>query len=260
MKAGFKTVLGLVAVAAAAQVCAQATLYEHEGFYGRRVNAERRISDLNERGFNDRASSLVIHSDRWQVCEDSFFNGQCVVLGPGSYPSLSAMGLNDRVSSVRAINVVNTAYDRDDDRAPPYRDFRRRDGERLYSANVVSVRAVVGPPDQRCWVERDRVDRRANVPGALAGALIGGILGHQIGGGSGRDLATAGGAVAGAVIGGNARSGSGDVQRCANVRGNVRPDFWDVTYVFRGEEHHVQTTEPPGSTITVNGRGEPRLG
>lgn len=37
----------------------------------------------------------------------------------------------------------------------------------------------------------------SNVPAAMAGALIGGILGHQVGNGHGQDLATVGGAIAG---------------------------------------------------------------
>jgi hypothetical protein len=32
-----------------------------------------------------------------------------------------------------------------------------------------------------------------------------------------------------------------------------------VTYEFRGVEHRVQMTAPPGQTIAVNGRGEPRV-
>jgi len=32
-----------------------------------------------------------------------------------------------------------------------------------------------------------------------------------------------------------------------------------VTYNFRGYEHHVQTTTPPGATILVSADGEPRL-
>ena len=93
--------------------------------------------------------------------------------------------------------------------------------------------------------------------------MIGGILGHQIGGGRGRDVATAGGAVAGAAIGANAGRGGGqvyaqDVQRCATVQGQGRPEYWDVTYNFRGLEHRVQMSAPPGRTITVNGNGEPR--
>ena len=91
-------------------------------------------------------------------------------------------------------------------------DYRRRDQERLYEANVTSVRAVVGTPEQRCWVEREQVPQtqsNVNVPGAIAGAVIGGILGHQVGGGTGKDLATAGGAVAGAAIGANVGRDSG---------------------------------------------------
>jgi hypothetical protein len=33
-----------------------------------------------------------------------------------------------------------------------------------------------------------------------------------------------------------------------------------VTYVFKGKEHRMQTTNPPPRTITVNSRGEPRVG
>ena len=104
-----------------------------------------------------------------------------------------------------------------------------------------------------------------NVPGALAGALLGGILGHQIGGGSGKDLATVGGVMAGAALGANAgRDSNGqqvhtqEVQRCASVPSQAQPEFWDVTYEFRGLQHNVQMTTPPGPTITVNQAGEPR--
>jgi uncharacterized protein YcfJ len=124
----------------------------------------------------------------------------------------------------------------------------------------------VGPPEQRCWVERQPVVEErsggANIPGAIIGGVIGGVLGHQIGSGRGRDVATAGGAVAGAAIGANAGNGSHvysqDVQRCTNVSSSANPDYWDVTYNFHGVEHRVQLSTPPGRTIAVNGNGEPR--
>ena len=153
--------------------------------------------------------------------------------------------------------------------APTAYDYRRRENEPLYEAPVTSVRAVVGPPQQRCWVERQVVDTGApgiNVPGAVVGGVVGGILGHQIGSGRGRDLATGIGAVGGAVVGANVgRDAAGtvvytqDVQRCANVSTAPAVDYWDVTYNFRGYEHRVQTTSPPGRTILVNGQGEPRV-
>jgi len=152
--------------------------------------------------------------------------------------------------------------------ATPVYEYRTAPQERLYEVPVTAVRAVVGPPEQRCWVERQQVveDRNdgANVPGAIAGAVIGGVLGHQIGSGRGRDVATAGGAVAGAAIGANVSRGgtqvySQDVQRCAAVEGQPRPDYWDVHYTFRGVEHRVQMSSPPRRTIMVNIYGEPRV-
>jgi uncharacterized protein YcfJ len=269
MNAVMRTVLAVAAVAIPAQAAAQITFYERQGFEGRSFATTKQVGNFQRFGFNDRASSAVVRSNRWEICEDVQFRGRCVVLRPGQYPSLAAMGLNDRVSSVR---IVQRNARVDDRRyAPPpvvAYDYRRRDKERLYEANVTSVRAVVGPPQQRCWVEREQVVQErsgANVPGAIVGAVIGGILGHQIGGGRGRDIATVGGAVVGGAVGANVgRDGGGqqvvtqDVQRCASVPSHARPEFWDVTYIFRGQEHRMQMTSPPGRTVTVNGKGEPR--
>jgi hypothetical protein len=49
------------------------------------------------------------------------------------------------------------------------------------------------------------------------------------------------------------------VQRCEAVPGSGRPAYWDVSYVFRGREYRAQLAFAPGATITVNGRGEPRV-
>jgi uncharacterized protein YcfJ len=268
MNAILGTVLALAGAAFATQAAAQVVLYEREGFQGRSFSTEERVGSLERYGFNDRASSAVVLRDRWEVCEDARFKGRCIVLRPGRYPSLAAMGMNDRVSSVRTVSR-NARFD--DDRYAPapipvYDNHRRRD-ERVYEANVTSVRAVVGPPEQRCWVEHEQVAQErsnANIPGALVGALIGGVLGHQLGAGRGKDVATAGGAVAGAYVGSNIGREGGqqvqtrDVQRCASVPSQARPEYWDVTYNFRGQEHHIQVTAPPGATVTVNEQGEPR--
>jgi uncharacterized protein YcfJ len=168
--------------------------------------------------------------------------------------------------TTQATAQANYYYERPGYAPAPYGpDYRRRYDERLYQANVTSVRAVVGATEQRCWIERQQVpDQRsgANVPGAIAGAVIGGILGHQIGNGRGQDIATVGGAAAGGFVGANIGGGqqtrTQDVQRCENVSSQAQPSFWDVTYNFQGLEHRVQMTAPPGPTITVNDQGEPR--
>jgi uncharacterized protein YcfJ len=164
--------------------------------------------------------------------------------------------------------TVVRSYDRTNDSYYSNRDrdetgYRRRPNEPLYEANVTSVRAVLGTPEKRCWVEREEVagSSKPSVGGAIAGAVIGGILGHQIGSGSGQDVATVGGALAGGGIGANVnrnRPGYGrEVERCEKVADSA-PEYWDVTYNFRGVKHRVQLTSPPGRTILVNEDGEPR--
>lgn len=265
-----KIALSIVGLGFVTQSLAQITFYEQEGFEGRSFTTQGGVRNFDRVGFNDGASSVVVRSQRWEVCEDIRFNGRCVILRPGQYPSLAAMGMNDGVFSVRVVN--SSARFNDDRYGPPppvAYDYRQRDNERLFQAQVISVRAVVSSPSQqRCWVDREQVvqqDRNPlNAGGAVIGAVIGGILGHQVGG-SGRDAATAIGAVGGAVVGSNiGRDGGGqqvvtqDVQRCESVP-NQRPDYYDVTYNFRGQDYRVQMTSPPGPSVTVNQRGEPRV-
>jgi len=264
MNKATRIALAACAASLAGQACAQVVLYENENFRGRSFSTEQPVRDFERSGFNDRASSAVVLSDRWEACEDARFKGRCIVLQPGRYPSLSAMGMNDRISSLRRV----AANDRVDssryapEPAPVY-DNHRRGGERIYEANVTSVHAVVAQSGGRCWTERESGSQRGdvNVPGALAGALIGGIIGHQIGNGRGNDVATAGGAIAGGVVGANAGRGGSqdrDVQRCEDAQAQAQPEYWDVTYEFRGQEHRVQMVSPPGRTIPVNEQGEPR--
>jgi uncharacterized protein YcfJ len=265
-------------LAAAPAFADEISFYEGESFRGRVFSTDRSVQNLKRTGFNDRASSVIVESGRWEVCEEARFGGNCTLLRRGSYDSLERMGINNRISSVRPVEGRgNRRGGRDnDDRysrremeplAEPNYQYRRRANERLVEVPVTSVRAVVGSPEQRCWVEREQVSDgtprgKASVGGAIAGAIIGGILGHQVGSGRGNDVATAGGALAGGAIGSQVGRGSGgtyerDVQRCERVADRM-PEYWDVTYNYRGLEHRVQMTAPPGRTILVNRDGEPR--
>lgn len=268
MNLKLKIAMGVATLALATQAMAQITFYEHEGFRGRTFVTSRSVANLQRFGFNDRASSVIVDSGRWEVCDDAQFEGSCVVLRAGSYDSLDRLGLNDRISSVRPVNR-NASYDDDNWIEPlpePNYEYRRRPNERLREATVTSARAVVGPPEQRCWIEKEQVvnnNKDKNIGGAIAGALIGGILGHQVGGGRGQDVATAVGAIGGGLVGSNVgrngqRTQDRDVQRCESVA-STTPAYWDVAYNYRGREHKVQMTTQPGRTILVNANGEPRL-
>jgi uncharacterized protein YcfJ len=266
MNKPLKSLLGIAAVTLAAQASAQITFYEGEGFRGRTFATNGEVANFQRIGFNDRASSVVVDRGRWEVCEDARFQGRCVVLRRGAYDSLRGMGMENRISSVRRVDD-RRQYDNEVpySLAEPNYEHRRIPNERLREVPITSARAVMGPPEQRCWVERSQVGERKdlNVPGAIIGGVLGGILGHQIGGGTGKTVATIGGAVGGGALGANVdrlrdpQSGQ-EVRRCENVAGQT-PQYWDVTYNYEGVQHHVQMTTPPGATIAVNSQGEPRL-
>jgi uncharacterized protein YcfJ len=267
-----QAMLATSTLAFAAQASAQVSFYEQEGFQGRSFSTQQRVGNLERSGFNDRASSVVVVGQRWQACENSRFEGRCTVLRPGQYPSLTAMGLNDRISSVRPLPANERVAETDYAPMPMVtQDFRRRHNERLYDADVTSSRAVVGTPGQRCWVEREHVVQQPpqqgnpNLAGAAIGAVIGGILGHQVGGGTGKQIATVGGALGGAALGSQYGRDAApitvaqDVRRCDSNPVQATPSYWDVTYDFRGQQHHMQTESAPGRTVTVNRAGEPRI-
>lgn len=256
-----KTALAASAMVLAAQAAAQITFYEGEGFRGRTFTANSEVNNFKRFGFNDLATSVVVTNGRWEVCDDANYGGNCMVLRRGSYDSLNGLGMSNRISSVRRVNRQgNFENEAPEPLAAPTYEFYRRPNERVTEAVVTSVRAVVGPPEQRCWVERQQVYSDGNVGGAIIGGIIGGVLGHQVGGGRGRDVATAGGAIAGAAIGNNQGGGATydrNLRRCETTA-STTPAYWDVTYNYRGIEHSVQMSAPPGRTIAVNMNGEPR--
>lgn len=75
-------------------------LFEHGDYAGRSITSTG-SADLSRQGFNDRTSSIVIRSGRWEFCTDADYRGRCVTLGPGSYGNLRDQGLNDEISSLR---------------------------------------------------------------------------------------------------------------------------------------------------------------
>ena len=259
-----KATLAVSALCLGTQAMAQVTFYEGEGYRGQAFSTNKQVSDFVRVGFNDRASSVGVDSGRWEACEHVSYGGRCVMLRQGSYESLQALGMQNTISSVRPADNRRAYDNQPEPMASADYQFRRRHNERVYDAPVTSVRAVMGAATERCWVERQQVSDNGgnrNVGGAVVGALIGGVLGHQVGGGSGKDIATVGGAVAGGVIGSNVGRdnsyASRDVRRCENTTSGT-PAYWDVTYTFRGRDHLVQMSAAPGTTIAVNRDGTPR--
>jgi hypothetical protein len=76
-------------------------LYTRDHFGGPALSLHEAAPDLDQLGFNDRTSSVVVRSGTWEVCESVQYKGKCMVLEPGEYPLLK--NFNDMMSSVREV-------------------------------------------------------------------------------------------------------------------------------------------------------------
>lgn len=116
-----RAALVLATAAAASAHAGELTLFTHSNFAGPPLTLRGSEPDLDRLGFNDRASSVVVRSGTWQLCEHSEYRGRCMVVERGEYPVLD--GFNDTISSVREISGGGGRDYRDDD----HRNDRGRD-------------------------------------------------------------------------------------------------------------------------------------
>ena len=135
-----------------------------------------------------------------------------------------------------------------------------------HTARVVSAKPLtrtVKIPRQECHDEAvthtKPVKDHDRLLGTGLGALVGGVLGHQVGGGSGKTLATVAGAAAGGYAGNRIQQKtqqddtySMTEQRCRTVYDRkVEPAGFDVVYEYKGQQHHLHTDKDPGSFLPV---------
>jgi uncharacterized protein YcfJ len=133
-------------------------------------------------------------------------------------------------------------------------------------ARVVSVAPVTGP-HQVCTDETVTEQRKPSdehqVAGTVIGAIAGGVIGHQVGGGRGRTLATVGGAVGGGVVGKEVQKNHQGkdtvtrvVKRCHTVDASAATaPVYDVVYAYQGQNFHVRLDHDPGDRLALPVRG-----
>ena len=142
----------------------------------------------------------------------------------------------------------------------------------VISAEPIIRRTVETIPHEECRpVRHQRVIRRNHHHGSvlptLLGSLIGGVIGHQFGGGRGKKALTVAGALAGASIASNSAHGQeyrytdhAVRQRCT-VREEVREvesiEGYFVTYRYQGREFTRTTVAHPGSRIRLRVKVNP---
>jgi uncharacterized protein YcfJ len=135
-------------------------------------------------------------------------------------------------------------------------------------ARVVSVAPVTGPHrvcTNQTVTEQRKPNDQHQVAGTVIGAIAGGVIGHQFGGGRGRDLATVGGAVGGGVVGKQVQKNQQSkdtvtrvVQHCRMVddsASNANAPVYDVVYAYQGQNFHVRLDHDPGDRLALPVRG-----
>lgn len=103
------------------------------------------------------------------------------------------------------------------------------------------------------------VQDRDRLAGTALGAVVGGVVGNQIGAGSGRTLATVGGAVAGGYAGNRIQKNMQDANtrqvqetRCKTVYdARQRVVGYDVAYRLGDQRSVVRMDHDPGARIPV---------
>jgi uncharacterized protein YcfJ len=132
---------------------------------------------------------------------------------------------------------------------------------------VISRTAVyqqVAVPRQTCTQTPVAVQNPTSGAGALMGAIAGGAIGNQIGGGSGRALATMAGVVGGAIMGDKIENPGSQTQNQTTCTTQTvyenRLTGYNVVYEYAGKQYNVQLPQDPGPTIQlqVTPLGAPR--
>jgi uncharacterized protein YcfJ len=134
-------------------------------------------------------------------------------------------------------------------------------------ARVVSVTPVheaASAPQQVCHDEvvtqHKPVQDTHQIAGTAIGAVAGGLLGNQIGGGKGRTLATVAGAVGGGYAGHEIQQNhqqnatvSSTQRRCTTVAGSQGDKVvaYDVSYEYNGVTRTVRMDHDPGDRLQV---------
>lgn len=126
-------------------------------------------------------------------------------------------------------------------------------GKVISSTPVIQQVAV---PRQVCNTQQVVTGGEKSGAGAAMGAIAGGAIGNQIGGGSGRALATMAGIFGGAILGDSIEGpGTPEVKNIQNCSTQTiyenRTMAYNVVYEFAGKQYSVQMPQDPGPTVRL---------
>lgn len=137
--------------------------------------------------------------------------------------------------------------------------------------SATPIKETVKTPRQECRnmtvTHRRPVQDDHQIAGSLLGAVAGGVLGHQFGGGHGREVATIAGALGGGYAGNRVQSGmqnndtyTTQSERCSTVYDKSEKMLgYDVTYKIGDQQGKVRMDHDPGTQIPLNKSGQLEL-
>ena len=138
-------------------------------------------------------------------------------------------------------------------------------------AQVVSatpIKETVKTPRKECRnvtvTHRRPVQDENRLTGSVLGAVAGGVIGHQFGGGRGKDVATVVGALGGGYAGNQVQGAmqerdtyTSTQQRCKTVYDKSEKMLgYDVTYKIGDQQGEIRMENDPGTQIPLDGNGQ----
>ncbi|BDH46264.1 hypothetical protein TUM12370_23080 [Salmonella enterica subsp. enterica serovar Choleraesuis] len=138
-------------------------------------------------------------------------------------------------------------------------------------AQVVSalpINETVKTPKESCRnvtvTHRRPVQDENRIAGSVLGAVAGGVIGHQFGGGRGKDVATIAGALGGGYAGNQVQGAMQDndtysttQRRCHTVYEKSQKLIgYDVTYQIEGRQGKIRMDRDPGHQIPLDSNGQ----
>ena len=126
-------------------------------------------------------------------------------------------------------------------------------------ARVISCTPVmtqVAVPRQVCSNQQVTTPGQKSGVGGIMGAIAGGAIGSNLGGGDGRLIASAVGLIGGAMLGdtleGAGASQTQNVQSCTTQSFyETRTTAYNVVYEYGGKQYSVQMPQDPGPTLRL---------
>lgn len=133
------------------------------------------------------------------------------------------------------------------------------------------INETIKTPRQQCRnitvTHRRPVQDENKIAGSLLGAVAGGVLGHQFGGGHGKTVTTVAGALAGGYAGNRVQGSlqdsdtySSNQQRCQTVYDKSQKLIgYDVTYKIGDQQGKIRMDHDPGTQIPLDKKGRLEL-